>query len=43
MNWQTDQKIMILNNYTALANRYSSMAKPNVQIMQVRFKNNYKG
>lgn len=35
MNWQTNQKVMILNNYTDLATKYAAMAKPNIQIMQV--------
>jgi len=36
MNLQTNHKVMVLNNYTALASKYSAMARPNIQIMQVR-------
>lgn len=35
MNWQTNQKVAILNNYTALETKYAAMAKPNIQIIQV--------
>lgn len=35
MNSQTNQMVLILNNYTALETKYSAMAKPNIQLMQV--------
>lgn len=35
MNWQTNQKVAILNNYTTLETMYAAMAKPNIQIIQV--------
>ncbi|XP_060869072.1 prolyl endopeptidase FAP-like isoform X2 [Metopolophium dirhodum] len=41
MNLQINQKVMILNNYTALATKYSAMAKPNIQIMQVEVESGF--
>ncbi|XP_050434838.1 prolyl endopeptidase FAP-like isoform X2 [Adelges cooleyi] len=41
MNVHTNQKVMTLNNYTQLAAKYSTMAKPNIQIMQVEIENGY--
>ncbi|XP_050544681.1 prolyl endopeptidase FAP-like isoform X2 [Daktulosphaira vitifoliae] len=41
MNLQTNQKVMTLNNYTQLAVKYSTMAKPNIQIMQVEIENGF--